>query len=178
MSVAETIYRIRKKTDYLFRKRKGGFIIPKKIRISAEILLIMGLFVLNGQKLLHQQRLHIGKLSSTLTEIEGRAARIASIRSDTKSLSNKLDELRQKIPFNTYSLLSELADIFNNNTVMLSFILQNRYFQIEGESQHPLELMEQFRQLEAFENVKLTNMVPVRNTDRERFKLSGSFNAQ
>ena len=73
----------------------------------------------------------------------------------------------------TYSILSELEPILTKDTTIQSFILEKNFFQIEAIGRNPLGLMERFKGKEVFTNVKLLQIVPLKNSDKELFKISG-----
>ncbi len=105
-------------------------------------------------------------------------ADISSMQNEISKLEEKLLMLRSKKPVNLYSLFNDLSGVFGEQTDLLSFILKGNSFTLEAITPSALALEERLKKHPSFGNISLPEFKPERNSNKERFRLQGVYNAQ
>jgi hypothetical protein len=110
---------------------------------------------------------------------QGRSTQVLALEQEIEALQVRSAALEGKRPPYPYRVLSELAAVLGPGTRINSFLLERGTFQLEAVGTNPLQLMEVFKSRgEVFQNVRLVQIVPLKNTDRELFRITGYANAQ
>ncbi len=161
------------RVDYLFfSKRRKGFVHS---RWFFALLMLAALFLLgllfNKHYVSYQSR--FDTLSEQINTMQKRQMATASLQDEVKNLEKKFAELNERIPYNTYQILSELTYILDEDMKITRFALDRGMFQIEAIGRNPLYLMERFKNNGRFQDVKLIQSIPINGTFKERFRVVG-----
>ncbi len=175
-SITETLSKITKKTEFLFAKKKRKGLVQQKIRLQILIAVMLFLGVFLFKKNVNQKEVYFQDLKNHLDSLQKQTSKVISIQSEIDDLQERLAIIKGKKPIEPYLILSELASILKPGTKIQSFILEKNYFQLEAVGPNPLDLMEIFKTKALFGNVKLVQIVPIKDSDKELFKITGKIN--
>ncbi len=177
-SIQETLGKIKRKTEFLFEQKKGKILVHQKVRLQILIAVVLFMCVFIFKRSVDQKERYFNDLRNYLGSLEKQTSRIISLQNEIDELQEKMNILKEKRPIDTYHILSELSSILKPGTRIQSFILERSFFQIEAVGPNPLELMEVFKTKALFENVKLVQIVPIKDSDKELFKITGRVNVE
>jgi hypothetical protein len=179
LPTAQALRRSARGPEPLFTVRRTRFPLPRGLRLelgAALVLLLLFLAVKHGVDREVSQR---DSLRRDLQAVQGRTSRVVALEREVQGLQARAEQLRRARPADPYRVLSELQAVLGTGTRINSFILQQGTFQLEAVGSDPLRLMEVFKSRgQAFENVKLIQIVPLKNSSRELFRITGYAHAQ
>lgn len=175
-SITETLNKITRKTEFLFAKKKRKGLVQRKVRLQILIAVMLFLGVFLFKRNVDQKEVYFQDLKNYLGLLQKQTLKVISIQGEIDDLQEKLDIIKGKKPIEPYLILSELASILKPGTKIQSFILEKNYFQLEAVGPNPLDLMEIFKVKALFGNVKLVQIVPIKDSDKELFKITGKIN--
>jgi hypothetical protein len=160
--------------DYLFypKRRKAAFLHSKW---SFALLFVVSFFLLGLaiNKKIVNYRSHFSMLSEQINILQSARLKTISLKEEVEKLELRWARLNEKTPNNTYQILSELSTIFDGDMQISHIVIDRGALQIEAVGQNPLYLMEKFKSNGHFQDVKLTQSVPINGTFKERFRVIG-----
>jgi len=160
----------------LFAPRRRRRLPPLRIRLQAyaALLLVLGFFAL---KLSADRDLrYLERLQAAQAQLQARTAGTAALRQESTGLEEQLEALRGRRPADPYLVLSELTELLPPGSRIQSFVMEGRRFQLEAVGSNPLGLMEGFNASALLGRVKLSQIVPLQDSGRELFKITGVLN--
>jgi hypothetical protein len=167
-----------KKSDALFAPPSKRQLPPLKKRMAiyafSTILLCALLYNKCAVNLLEYEK-HLEKKKTEFIKLY---ADITAMQNEISKLEAKLMSLRAKKPVNLYHLFNDLAVVFSDETELLTFILKDDKFQMEGIGPSALTLEERLKKHNSFSQVSLPEFKPEKNSYKERFRMQGVYNAQ
>ncbi len=138
------------------------------------IIVILALAFLLFKRSVREEESYLAGLKAQFDTIQKQTSKVIYLQNEIAALQEELDTLMGKKPTDPYLILSELESILQPEAVVQSFIMEKNFFQIEAVGVNPLGLMEIFKTKDIFENVKLVQIVPVKGSDQELFKITGT----
>jgi cell division protein FtsB len=171
--IQDALNRINRKTNYLFAEKKKKRLINQKLRIQLLCIIVLFIFALLFKKTVDWQQRYLIDLETSIGSLAKQTTEVVSLQNEIEAMEEELNSLKEKIPMDVYFILSELEPVLTKDTRVQSFILEKNFFQLEAIGRNPLGLMERFKEKKVFTNVKLLQIVPLKNSDKELFKISG-----
>jgi len=171
--IKDTLSRINRKTNFLFEEKKKKSLINQKLRIQLLCIIILFIAALLFKKTVDRQQRYLIDLENSIGSLAKHTTEVVSLQNEIEAMEEELNSLKEKRPMDTYSILSELEAVLTKDTRIQTFILEQKFFQLEAIGRNPLGLMERFKDKKVFINVKLVQIVPLKNSDKELFKISG-----
>lgn len=165
--------RLGKPAVSLFVPRKPRRLPGLSIRLQVYAALLLLLSVLVLRRYTEREVRYMSELQRTLGEAQGFSARTTALADEVAALEARLGQLRARRPPDPYRVLSELQRLLPEGTHIESFVMEKRRFQLEAVGSNPLALMEGFQGSALLESVKLTQIVPLPDSGRELFKITG-----
>lgn len=166
-------------------RRQSLFALPRDPRgivprVSLPVLglLVLVLASLVVKKGVDREASYARALQKALVERERTNARLTELQNEIETMGTSLAQLRGRQPVQPYEVLSELASLLGADTSIRSFVLENGSFQLEAVGSNPLDKMEQFRSGGRFANVRLLQIVPLKDSQQELFRMTGKILAQ
>jgi hypothetical protein len=153
-------------------RRQSWFAVP----ILTAVFLFLSILLI--KKGIDRQEAYRNQLRQVYAEYEQSTKRIVAIENQLESLIGRRERLVSRIPIQPYTVLSELWEVLGSNTSIQSFTLKNEIFEVEAIGSDPLEKMKQFGDKDHFQDVKLMQIIPLAESDRELFRIRGAVNAQ
>jgi len=172
-SIQDALNRINRKTDFLFKEEKKKRLINQKLRIQLLCIIVLFIFTLLFKKTIDREQRYLIDLESSIGSLAKHTTEVVSLQNEIEAMEEELNSLKEKIPIDTYFVLSGLEPVLTKYTRIQSFVLEKNFFHLEATGRNPLTLMERFKEKEVFTNVKLLQIVPLKNSDKELFKISG-----
>jgi hypothetical protein len=167
-----------RKSDFLFTEKKDRSHFTQKILLPSLVIvtLLMAVAVLGKQ--LHFKKVYYHELIARVQKLEANRDQVDRIQREIAAIEGELQAVRERTPNDMYLILSELSEILDQQTKITHFVVERNRFQVEGFGPNPLMLMDRFAANEHFEEVKLSQIVPLKDGDTKRFKVSGFVNTQ
>jgi hypothetical protein len=176
--LSRALNRLRGGSGFLFETRKRTSLPPRKWRLQVLAILILTLAFLLSKKAVDRQERYVGELRTYVRSLQERTATARSLQREVDTLLEAQRSLQRRIPTNPYEVLSELRSIFNSGTRIRSFVLEKSFFQLEAEGSDPLNLMARFNGSKLFKDVKLNQIIPSKDSNREIFRITGTVHAE
>ena len=167
-----------KKVDYIFSVKKDKHYLSQKILIPLLVFLCLLLTGAVLHRRIQSKKSYFSELSTQLQQLERKSAQFNTLEKDIDGFESELQDIKEKIPCNIYLLLTELSFILGTDTKVTHFLVDKNMFQIEGVSPSPLQIMDRFAEREKFHKVKLSQIIPLDNSEDKRFKVNGFVNTQ
>jgi hypothetical protein len=153
--------------------------VPRGLRLELAAALILLLLFLGAKRSADRDAAHLRSLRQSMQAAQGRSTQVLALEQEIEALKARSAALEGKRPADPYQVLSELVSVLGPGTRINSFLLERGTFQLEAVGTNPLRLMEVFKSRgEVFQNVRLIQIVPLKNADRELFRITGYANAQ
>jgi hypothetical protein len=149
-------------------RTQSWFTVP----LLAAVLLFFSVLLI--KKGIDRREVYLNQLRQVYAEYEQSTKHIAGIESELGSLIGRRERLAARVPIQPYTVLSELWEVLGSDTSIQSFTLNNRTFELEAIGTEPLEKMKQFGEQDHFQDVKLLQIIPLAETDRELFRIRGA----
>jgi hypothetical protein len=163
----------------LFAARRARFPVPRGLRLELGAALVLLLLFLAAKRGADRESSQLDSLRRQMQAAQGRTSQVVALEQEVRSLEARAEKLRRARPADPYRVLSELQAVLGAGTRINSFILERGAFQLEAVGPDPLRLMEVFKSRGlAFENVKLIQIVPLKDSSRELFRITGYAHAQ
>ncbi len=171
--IQDALDRINRKTDFLFKEKKKKRLIDQRLRIQLICIIILFISALLFKKTVDRQQGYLIDLGSSIGSLAKHTTEVVSLQNEIRAMEEESNSLKERIPIDTYFILSELESVLAEDTRIQSFIYKKNSFQLEAIGRNPLGLMARFKEKKLFTNVKLVQIVPLKNSDGELFKVSG-----
>jgi hypothetical protein len=179
LSSAQALLRPARGPEPLFERHRARFPVPRSLRLELAAALILLLLFLAFKRSADRDAAQLASLRQSMQAAQGRSGQVLALQGEIEALKARTAALEGKHPPDPYRVLTELAAVLGPDTRINSFLLERGTFQLEAVGANPLRLMEVFKSRgEAFQRVKLIQIVPLKNTDRELFRITGYANAQ
>jgi len=163
----------------LFAGRKASFPVPRSLRLELGAALILLLSFLALKRSVDRDAPQLASLRREMQMVQGRSTQVLALEQEIEELKARSAAPGRVRPADPYRVLSELQAVLGPGTRINSFVLDRGTFQLEAVGHDPLRLMEVFKsQGESFENVKLIQIVPLKDSSRELFRITGYAHAQ
>jgi hypothetical protein len=175
----DAILASQKKPSALFapHRRESALFAPKaRMAALAGAVAILG--VLLFIKLVSHAETDVNALKALYSSLESRNRTVLTLQKEVDELNAELSKLQAEKPQDLYALLSELSAVLGGEARIKSMTFQGEAFQVEAIGSNPLKLMEGFKDLPSFRNVRLSQVVPDAVSGKERFSFSGVFHAR
>jgi hypothetical protein len=179
LTVEETLPLLSKKSDYLFYKKKKTPIV-EMVKIEYLLIAAIVLVCLFVNKIVWDRDAYLKKLNTLFTKENEQAKQ----NTQYKEKKADLDKILDKKPADTFILLTEAADIFNNEVDVTSIRIETKTetqgkkktdkvsFTIEARSSSdPLRYIERFNKNKYFADAIITKQ----DLQKRVFTLTGSF---
>ncbi len=153
-----------------------GIIPHASLPILGLLILVLASLVL--KKGIDREERYARELHTALAEREQAAARLTALQNDIVSMEQSLARLQDRRPVQPYEVLSDLGSLLGPDTSIKSFILSNGSFQLEAVGSDPLDKMERFRGEPRFTSVRLLQIVPVKDSELNAFRMTGKVHAE
>jgi len=179
LSAPQALRRIARGPEPLFAGRPDPFPVPRSLRLELGVALVLLLAFLALKRTVDRDASYLASLRREMQAAQGRSAQVLALQKEIEDLQARSAGLGRKRPADPYRVLSELQSVLGPGTRINSFVIERGTFQLEAVGPDPLRLMEVFKaRTESFENVKLIQIVPLRDTSRELFRITGYAHAQ
>jgi hypothetical protein len=179
LSTTQALRRLPRGPEPLFERRRARFPVPRGLRLELAAALFLLLLFLGAKRGADWEAAHLRALRQSMQAAQGRTTQVLALEQEIEALQARSAALEGRRPADPYRVLSELASVLGPGTRINSFLLERGTFQMEAVGTNPLRLMEVFKSRgEVFQNVRLIQIVPLANTDRELFRITGYANAQ
>lgn len=153
------------------RARPAG--IPRRVRVPIALLAVAALSYLALKRSVDRDASYATLLRHTVLEQQARAEKLTVLQREIDELQTDLAAMRIDRPPDPGQVLAELAVVLGTGTRLESFSLENGFFQLEAVGSNPLELMERLTSHGAFEDVRLLQIVPLKGSAQELFRVTG-----
>ncbi len=178
MSTIDALGRLARGPEPLFAPPKARFPVPRSLRLELASALVLLLLFLAFKRGADQDAARLASLRQSLQAAQGRSTQALALEAEIEALKARSAAMQGRRPADPYRVLAELASVLGAGTRINSFVLQRGTFQLEAVGADPLRLMEVFKgRGEVFRDVKLIQIVPLQNADRELFRITGYANA-
>jgi hypothetical protein len=178
LSTPQALRRLAKGPEPLFERRKTRPVLPRSLRLQLAVALIILLSFLALKRAVDRDAARLAGLRRSLQDAQGRSTQVVALQTEIDTLKKQLSALRRERPPDPYWVLAELRTVLGPGTRINSFVMERGFFQMEAVGSNPLRLMEIFKARASFENVKLIQIVPLKDTSRELFRITGTAHAQ
>ncbi len=178
VSTGEALRRMGRRPAFLFEPHRRGRMPPQKVRVQLLAFAILLLAVLAFKRSVDEDLRYLSRLKQAAHSQRSRSAQVMTLRQETDALEAELARLRKQRPVDAYLVLSELQSVLARGTRIQSFVIEKSSFQIEAVGSDTLQLMEAFRSRPLFDNVKLLQIVPVKASNQELFRITGNIRAE
>jgi hypothetical protein len=179
LSTAQALGRSPRGPAPLFAGPKARFPVPRGLRLELGAALALLLLFLAAKRGADREVSELASLRREMQAAQGRSSQALALEQEVESLQARSAQLGRSRPPDPYRVLSELQAVLGAGTRINSFILERGTFQLEAVGSDPLRLMEVFKTRgQAFENVKLIQIVPTQDSRREQFRITGYAHAQ
>ncbi len=163
----------------LFAAPKARFPVPRGLRLELGAALVLLLLFLAAKHGADRDGAQLDSLRREMQAAQGRSSQVVALEQEVQGLQARSAKLARTRPPDPYQVLSELQAVLGAGTRINSFILERGTFQLEALGTDPLRLMEVFKTRgQAFENVKLIQIVPTKDSRRELFRITGYVHAK
>jgi len=163
----------------LFAGPRARFPVPRGLRLELGAALVLLLLFLALKRGADRDVSQLDSLRREMQAAQGRSSQVLALAQEVESLQKRSAALGRTRPPDPYRVLSGLQAVLGKGTRINSFILERGTFQLEAVGSDPLRLMEVFKSgSEDFENVKLIQIVPTKDSGRELFRITGYAHAQ
>jgi hypothetical protein len=163
----------------LFAGRKAPFPVPRGLRLELGAAFILLLSFLALKRSVDRDASHLASLRQEMQAVQGRSTQVLALEKEIEELKARSAAPDRARPADPYRVLSELQAVLGPGTRINSIVLDRGTFQLEAVGPDPLRLMEVFKSRgESFENVKLIQIVPLKDSSRELFRITGYAHAQ
>jgi len=178
-SLTQALRRSPRGPEPLFAARKAPFPVPRGLRLELGAVLLLLLLFLALKRGADREASHLSALRREMQTVQGRSSQVLALEQEIEELKARSALLAGKRPADPYRVLSELQAVLGPGTRINSFVLDRGSFQMEAVGSDPLRLMEVFKSRGgSFENVKLIQIVPLKDSSRELFRITGYARAQ
>jgi hypothetical protein len=178
-SWTQALRRIARGPEPLFAARKAPFPVPRSLRLELGAALVLLLAFLALKRSVDHDASQLSSLRREMQAVQGLSTQALALAQEIEELKAQSAQLARKRPADPYRVLSELQAVLGPGTRINSFVLDRGSFQMEAVGSDPLRLMEVFKSRgESFENVKLIQIVPLKDSSRELFRITGYAHAQ
>ena len=174
----EALSRLGKGPDLLFERRKSGPRVPRRLRIQLLLGLTLLLSFLAIKRSVDHDAARLAQLRKELQAVQGRTTQVVALQQEIDALKAQAAVLNKQRPADPYRVLAELRSILQPGTRINSFVIEKGFFQMEAVGANALQLMEAFKDRASFENVKLVQIVPMKSTNLELFRITGFAHAE
>ncbi len=171
-SIEEALAGLRR-PDGLFEERRRGERLPRRIRVQLLILAILAAVFLLARKSADRETAYTRRLQGVLTSLEGQMSRAVPRQQEAERLEGELRALQAHRPVDPFRVLAGLETLLREGVRIRSFQLEKSSFQIEAVAANPLRLMEAFARSEAFTEVRMIQVIPLKEAEGELFRLTG-----
>jgi hypothetical protein len=162
-----------RKMGFLFSEKRQAYPALNRLLTPLLAVLVFALCLLVMNRVVGQRKAEGEALQDRVETVETRALRAVTLENEVKKLEADWAALHGRAPLNIFFTLSELSRIIEDKAVITFFLIEKDSFQFEAVGQNPLVLMDRFRMNDNFENMKLLQSIPVPETGKERFKVTG-----
>jgi hypothetical protein len=178
LSTQEALHRLGKGPELLFERRKSGPRVPRSLRIQVLLGLTLLLSFLAFRRAVDHDSSRLARLRRELQAVQVRSTQVVELQKEIDTLKAQAAVLNRQRPADPYRVLAELRSILQPGTRINSFVIEKGFFQLEAVAANPLQLMGAFQASRMFENVKLVQIVPMKSTNRELFRITGVAHAE
>ncbi len=179
LSTAQALGRSARGPTPLFAPPRARFPVPRGLRLELGAALVLLLLFLAAKRGADRDVSQLDSLRREMQAAQGRSSQVMALEQEVQSLQARSTQQGRTRPPDPYRVLSELQSVLGAGTRINSFILERGTFQLEAVGADPLRLMEVFKtRSQSFENVKLIQIVPTKDSSRELFRITGYAHAQ
>ena len=179
LSSAQALRQSARGPESLFAAHKAPFPVPRGLRLELGAALVLLLSLLAVKRGVDRDAAYLSGLRREMQAVQGRSSQALALEQEIAELQAQAAKLAGKRPADPFRVLSELQAVLGPGTRINSFVLDRGSFQMEAVGSDPLRLMEVFKSRgDAFEKVKLIQIVPLKDSSRELFRITGYAHAQ
>lgn len=169
----QALRRLGRRPPSLFTGRRRRIVIPRRVRVPVAALLLAAFSYLALARSVSRDEAYASLLRRTVLETQVRVEESQTLQRDIDGLREELASLRAAKPVDPGQVLAELVTLLGPGTRLQSFSLENGSFQLEAVGNDPLRLMDRFTSHEAFDDVRLLQIVPQKGSAQELFRVTG-----
>ncbi|MCK5196703.1 MAG: hypothetical protein KAR21_00045 [Spirochaetales bacterium] len=165
VSVKTALFRVKKK--YRFFNHNIG------ICIMVVILISLSLMVFN--KHVEKKEKYVSELKAFAVTLETDNRAAITLQEEIKKLEEEYSGLYNAKPPDLYKLLSELTFVLGKDVSITNLTIKDNSFRIEAVGKNTFNLLDRFKGRNVFKDVRMYQVFPIPDTDKERFSISGLF---
>lgn len=161
----------------LFGERRRTRRPATAVRLQLFALAILAAGFLLVRQTADREEARAGRLQAAHEALEGRVGRATPLEREAGKLEEALRALQARRPVDPYRALAGLQAVLPAEVRIRSFLLERNAFQVEAVALDPLRLMEAFRRSGVFDEVRMVQVVPLKDEAGELFRLTGRLRA-
>ena len=165
VSVKTALFRVKKKQRF-FNHNIG-------ICIMVVILISFSLMVFN--KHVEKKEKYVSELKAFAVTLETDNRAAITLQEEIKKLEEEYSGLYNAKPPDLYKLLSELTFVLGKDVSITNLTIKDNSFRIEAVGKNTFNLLDRFKGRNVFKDVRMYQVFPIPDTDKERFSISGLF---
>jgi hypothetical protein len=171
--IGEAVARAGRRPEPLFAPRRRPSRLAASLRVQALLAAVIGVGLLALKGSVDRDERYQEALRARLGALEQRMGETAALQKEIAALEGELAALRARRPVDPYWVLSELESVLKEDTRIQSFILEKDVFQLEAVGRNPLRLMEEFKGKASFKEVRMIQIIPMKESREELFRITG-----
>ncbi len=161
----------------LFAPRGRAERLPRGVRVQLLVLAILAAAFLLARRAGDREEDHARRLQGELAALEAQVGRAVPLQKEAEKLEEQLRSLQRRRVADPYRVLAALQSVLQGEVRVRSFQLEKNAFQLEAVAVNPLRLMEAFGRSGAFEEVRMVQVIPLKDEQGELFRLTGRLRA-
>lgn len=137
------------------------------------ILISFSLMVFN--KHVEKKEKYVSELKAFAVTLETDNRAAITLQEEIKKLEEEYSGLYNAKPPDLYKLLSELTFVLGKDVSITNLTIKDNSFRIEAVGKNTFNLLDRFKGRNVFKDVRMYQVFPIPDTDKERFSISGLF---